>query len=100
MNHRPETDPLILAKSTVELETGIRMAYLEAGPPKGEAVIVLHGITDSSRTWSRSMAAMHARRPDLRLFALDQRGHGSSSDRKSTRLNSSHIQKSRMPSSA
>jgi len=66
-------------KSTVELETGIHMAYLEAGPPKGEAVIMLHGVTDSSRAWSRSMAVMHARRPDLRLFALDQRGHGASS---------------------
>ncbi len=55
------------------------MAYLEAGPSAGDAVIMLHGVTDSSRAWSRSMAAMHARRPDLRLFALDQRGHGSSS---------------------
>lgn len=55
------------------------MAYLEAGPPAGDAVIMLHGVTDSSRAWSRSMAAMHARRPDLRLFALDQRGHGGSS---------------------
>jgi pimeloyl-ACP methyl ester carboxylesterase len=74
-----ETAPLIPAKCTIELETGIRMAYLEAGPPAGDAVVMLHGITDSSRAWSRSMARMHERRADLRLFALDQRGHGASS---------------------
>ena len=39
---------------------------------------------------------------ELVMFALDERLrlHGLAPDRKSTRLNSSHIQKSRMPSSA
>jgi pimeloyl-ACP methyl ester carboxylesterase len=73
------TAAVIGPKSTIELSTGVRLAYLEAGPVTGEAAILLHGVTDSSRAWSRAMAAMHAKRPDLHIFALDQRGHGDSS---------------------
>ncbi len=55
------------------------MKYVEAGDPSGEAVILLHGITDSSRSFYPMMEYLVALRPDLRLFALDQRGHGESS---------------------
>lgn len=72
------TQALLGRKSTIALSTGIRLAYLEAGPVTGDAVILLHGVTDSSRAWSRAMTAMQSKRPDLHIFALDQRGHGDS----------------------
>lgn len=61
------------------LPTGIEMAYLETGPRDGQVVIMLHGWTDSVRSWSLSMQALHDMRPDLRILALDARGHGESS---------------------
>jgi non-heme chloroperoxidase len=68
-------------KKTVELSTGITMKYVEMGDPAGEAVILLHGITDTSRSFYPMMQHLRlsALRPDLRLLALDQRGHGGSS---------------------
>ncbi len=66
-------------KCTVRLHTGITMAYVEVGPQHGRAVILLHGLTDSSRSWSLAMSELHTLRPDLHLFALDQRGQGGSS---------------------
>ena len=66
-------------KCTVELSTGITMAYLETGPTDGKTVILLHGLTDSSRSWAATMAAMHAADPLLHIYALDQRGHGATS---------------------
>jgi non-heme chloroperoxidase len=66
-------------KCAVKLTTGITMAYLETGPTDGKPVILLHGLTDSSRSWAPAMAALHAANPNLRIFALDQRGHGASS---------------------
>jgi pimeloyl-ACP methyl ester carboxylesterase len=66
-------------KKSVELSTGISMKYVEAGNPAGEAVILLHGITDSSRSFYPTMEHLAALRPELRLIALDQRGHGGTS---------------------
>ncbi|CUR59220.1 putative Alpha/beta hydrolase fold protein [metagenome] len=66
-------------KCSAQLRTGIEMAYVEVGPSNGPAVILLHGLTDSSRSWSLAMAELHALRPDLHLYALDQRGQGGSS---------------------
>ena len=66
-------------KCFVDLHTGIRMAYIEVGPADGKAVILLHGLTDTARSWSVAMAALHAADPSLHIYALDQRGHGASS---------------------
>lgn len=55
------------------------MAYVEVGPKRGPAVILLHGLTDSSRSWSLAMHELHTLRPDLHIYALDQRGQGASS---------------------
>ena len=65
-------------KCTVRLSTGITMAYLEIGPENGPAVILIHGLTDSIRSWILSMRALHAMNPALHIFAIDQRGHGAS----------------------
>ena len=57
------------------LSTGVRLRYAEQGDPAGHPVVLLHGYTDSSFSFSRALplldAAYHA-------FALDLRGHGDS----------------------
>ena len=59
-------------KKTVELPNGLRMAYIEAGNPAGPPVLLLHGYTDSSRSWS--LLVPHLSK--YRLLMPDQRGHG------------------------
>lgn len=57
-----------------------KIAYIE-DEPVGSAsatVILLHGYTDSKRSWSLAMAEMHRQDPSLRIIAIDQRGHGQS----------------------
>jgi len=66
-------------KRHIELSTGIRMAYAEAGDPAGPTVILLHGYTDTGRSWHSTMRRLLVLRPELHLVALDQRGHGASS---------------------
>jgi pimeloyl-ACP methyl ester carboxylesterase len=75
----PACDSIEKPKCEVELKTGIHMAYLETGPSDGKAVILLHGLTDSARSWAPTMAELHKIDPSLRIFALDQRGHGQTS---------------------
>jgi pimeloyl-ACP methyl ester carboxylesterase len=62
------------AKKSVVLRNGLKMAYVEAGNPKGEPVLLLHGFTDTSRSWS--LVAPHL--DGYRLLIPDQRGHGAS----------------------
>lgn len=59
----------------VQLRTGIRIRYAEQGDPNGEAVILLHGITDSWFSFSRVLPLMPS---SWHVFALDQRGQGES----------------------
>lgn len=66
-------------KCTQELSTGITMSYLEAGKAGGETIFLLHGLTDSSRSWSLAMRELRAAQPDWHIIALDQRGHGGTS---------------------
>ena len=66
-------------KCLIDLKTGIKMAYIEVGPKDGKPVLLLHGLTDTSRSWAPTMEALHQADPSLHIFALDQRGHGASS---------------------
>ena len=75
---RAQEDPP-LSKQRIELTTGIDMAYAETGPPAGEPGIFLRGFTDTSRSFWPTIQHLAGLRPDLRLIALDQRGHGDSS---------------------
>ena len=68
-----------LPKKTISLSTGIQMAYLEMGDPQGDPVIFLHGYTDTSRSFYPTVTALAAMNHHLRIFVLDQRGHGASS---------------------
>jgi pimeloyl-ACP methyl ester carboxylesterase len=58
----------------VSLPNGMRLAYVEAGDPKGPPLLLLHGWTDSSRSWTTLLPHLSK----YRLLILDQRGHGGS----------------------
>lgn len=59
-------------KREVRLANGIRLAYVELGDPKGEPLLLLHGYTDTSRSWSVLVPHLQG----YRLLIPDQRGHG------------------------
>jgi len=59
----------------VSLSNGLRIHYAETGRSGGRAVILLHGYTDSWFSFSLMLPHLDS---DLRVFALDQRGHGES----------------------
>ena len=61
-------------KKEVRLANGIRLAYIEAGNPNGEPLLLLHGFTDSSRSFSPMVPYLSR----YRLLIPDQRGHGAS----------------------
>ncbi len=59
------------ARQYVDLSTGIKMSYVEMGDPEGPVMILQHGMTDNSRSWSLvapyfTEAGYHVYMPDLR----------------------------------
>jgi pimeloyl-ACP methyl ester carboxylesterase len=60
----------------VSLSTGVRMEYVEQGNPDGLPVVLLHGVTDSWRSFERVLPRLPA---DLHALAISARGHGDSS---------------------
>ena len=65
-----------ITAARVTLDTGVTLEYAERGPRDAAAVILLHGVTDSWRSFEPLMAHLPA---DLRVLAMTQRGHGGSS---------------------
>ena len=61
-------------KQQVTLPNGIRLSYVELGDPAGPPLLLLHGWTDSSRSWTPIAPYLLKHR----LLILDQRGHGGS----------------------
>jgi non-heme chloroperoxidase len=61
---------------TVRLRTGMLMHVAEQGDPTGEPVLLLHGYSDSSYSFSRLLPLLAP--AGYHLFAVDQRGHGCS----------------------
>ena len=59
----------------VALGNGVHLHYARQGPPDGPAIILLHGYSDSSFSFSRVMPLLP---PELRVIAPDLRGHGHS----------------------
>lgn len=59
-------------KKQVRLPNGVRLAYVELGNPNGAPLLLLHGYTDSSRSWSLVAPYLN----NYRLLIPDQRGHG------------------------
>lgn len=66
-------------KKSITLSTGIHLKYIDAGPRNGTPVILLHGYTDSGRSFQQVVDALSASEPGFRLIVPDQRGHGASS---------------------
>ncbi len=60
---------------TVELLTGVTVAYVESGDPAGVPVVCLHGYADSLRSFETMARAMPR---TMRVIAYSQRGHGDS----------------------
>ncbi|HSK53702.1 MAG TPA: alpha/beta fold hydrolase, partial [Jiangellales bacterium] len=58
----------------VSLPTGAEIAYVDQGDPDDPALVLLHGLSDSS--WS--FAGIVPRLTGVRSVAVDLRGHGSS----------------------
>jgi non-heme chloroperoxidase len=60
---------------TTPLSTGVRLHHAEQGNPTGEAIVFLHGYSDSWFSFSRVLPLLS---PEYHVFALTQRGHGDS----------------------
>jgi non-heme chloroperoxidase len=61
---------------SIRLPSGVKLEYAEQGAGDGTPVILLHGITDSWRSYEPVLPHLPS---SLRAFALSQRGHGGSS---------------------
>ena len=61
---------------SVELPTGVVLPYVEQGDASGVPVVLLHGVTDSWRSFEPLLAHLP---PFLHAFAVTQRGHGEAS---------------------
>jgi pimeloyl-ACP methyl ester carboxylesterase len=70
----PSQADWVEAKQRLDLAGGPSLAYVEAGDPMGPPVLLVHGYTDNSRSWS--LLAPHL--DGFRLIAVDLRGHGAS----------------------
>ena len=57
------------------LMTGPTLHYAQQGDRSGEAIIFLHGYSDSWFSFSRVLPLLS---PEYHAFALTQRGHGDS----------------------
>jgi len=62
-------------EQTLLLATGVSVTYVEQGNENGTPVILLHGFTDS---WHSFEMVLPYFSPGLHVFAITQRGHGSS----------------------
>jgi pimeloyl-ACP methyl ester carboxylesterase len=63
-------------ESIVLTDRGVTLQYVEQGDPSGVPVILLHGVTDSWRSFEPLLRYLP---PSFRVFAITQRGHGDSS---------------------
>jgi non-heme chloroperoxidase len=77
-NAESTSQELVIAPTvrSVALSTNVTLSYLEQGKKNGDPVIFLHGYTDSHHSFDLNLP--HLSR-DHHVYALDQRGHGSSS---------------------
>ncbi len=55
------------------LPTGVTLPYAVSGDPAGIPVLMLHGLSDSWRSFEGVLPYLP---PGIRAYALSQRGHG------------------------
>lgn len=70
----PGQSDWVAAKTRTAIADGPTLAYVEAGDPDGAPLVLLHGYTDNSRSWSLLAPEL----ADRRLIMPDLRGHGAS----------------------
>jgi non-heme chloroperoxidase len=58
---------------SVRLASGVTLPYVEQGDPSGVPVLLLHGVSDSWRSFERVLPHLPG---SLHAFAVTQRGHG------------------------
>jgi non-heme chloroperoxidase len=61
---------------TIQLASGLNLEYFEQGDIKGIPVILLHGFTDSWKSYEAVLPHLPA---SFHVFSISQRGHGNSS---------------------
>ena len=69
------TDPDENRVQRIVLATGVALEYVEQGDKNGLPVILLHGITDSWRSFESTLPYLPS---SFHVFAISQRGHGNS----------------------
>ena len=64
-----------MSRSThsIQLSTGVQLPYVEQGDPSGVPIVMLHGYSDSSRSFELLLPQLPA---SIHAYALTQRGHG------------------------
>jgi non-heme chloroperoxidase len=68
--------PIESGTRSIDLSTGVRLPYVEQGDPSGVPVMLLHGATDSWRSFELVLPYLPS---SIRAFALTLRGHGDAS---------------------
>lgn len=74
-NAEADAPPTVRARR-IPVAPGVSLHVVERGDPNGTPVLLLHGLSDSWSSFSRFMDHLPS---DLRLIAVDLRGHGASS---------------------
>lgn len=76
----PDQQGWASARASIGTAQGLRLGYVELGEApasaKGNPIILIHGYTDSSRSWSLLAGPLRAALPGRRIIAVELRGHG------------------------
>ena len=70
----PSQDEWDSARQMSILPSGQTIAFVEMGDTEGDPLVLIHGYTDNSRSWSLLAPEL----ADRHIFAVDLRGHGAS----------------------
>ena len=74
----------VLSSHRVFVDTGIDLHYVARYPSRattpGKALVLLHGYSESWRSFEEVLTAIDADQLGMPVYALDLRGHGTSSD--------------------
>jgi non-heme chloroperoxidase len=66
---------LPVTSKEIQVKTGVALRYVDTGPSDAATVLLLHGYSDSSVSFSPIFKFLS---PEVRLLIPDQRGHGES----------------------